>query len=80
MKNKEELAPYLSLLSRLGIGMFLCIAFGFGVGLFLDRQFQKGGIFIIAGLFLGLAMGFIYLFREIQRCMVEPDDKTSDPS
>ncbi|RAP33349.1 hypothetical protein DID77_03155 [Candidatus Marinamargulisbacteria bacterium SCGC AG-439-L15] len=64
-KDYGEAGKYLSLLFKLGFSMCLSIFLFFGLGLFLDKKFNTKGIFISIGVFLGIAGGFYFVYKEM---------------
>lgn len=68
-KNKEELNIYLSLLTKIGIGMITCLLSGFLSGLYLDKIFNTHGILTIIGLLAGLGLGATFIYIVISKTM-----------
>lgn len=63
-ERKREFARYLGVASTVGINMVLSTAVGFAIGHWvLDRYLNTYPLFTIIFLLLGIASGFIYLFR-----------------
>ena len=70
--NYKEVSPYISLLMKLGIGILCCLGGGFFVGLFLDKQFNSSGLFLLIGTGIGLALSFIFLIIQVQALISNP--------
>ena len=66
-KQVQEMGPYISLLFRIGVGMFLSIFSGFGLGLVLYRYWIQQIWILFLGMAVGLVLGFVFLFKEIQK-------------
>jgi len=63
-ERKREFARYLGVASTVGINMVLSTAVGFAIGYWLlDGYLNTYPLFTIIFLLLGIASGFIYLFR-----------------
>ena len=63
-ERKRESARYLGVASTVGINMVLSTAIGFAIGYWLlDGYLNTYPWFTIIFLLLGIASGFIYLFR-----------------
>lgn len=63
-ERKREFARYLGVASTVGINMVLSASIGFAIGHWLlDRYLNTDPWFTIIFLILGIASGFIYLFR-----------------
>ena len=75
-QKPPEMGPYLQLLFKLGLSVCFSILFGFGLGLFLEKKFPKGGLFLLLGIGLGVLMGFVLLFKEIMNLNSLDDAKT----
>jgi len=56
---------YLGLVTRLGLVMIFWILAGLFIGLFLDRRFGGGGLWMILFVLLGIAAGFYSAYRLI---------------
>ena len=69
-QNMNDMGPYFSMLIRLGLGMFLSIFTGFGIGLLLYKYCIDHIAVLLLGIGLGLMMGFTYLFKEIQKTIM----------
>ena len=76
-KEQDELGRYFQLLLKLGISICLSIFLGFGLGLFIERQFPSNGLYLLIGIGLGIALGFMLLFKEIKQLDRLNDDNTS---
>ena len=61
-------------LLSIGIMFPACIAIGYGVGYLLDRSFATGTTFKLIFLLLGIAAGFVNLFKVVRR--LDRDDDT----
>ena len=60
-----------------GVGFFIaaCILLGTFVGLWLDDKLDTKPLFILAGLFIGLAMAIFGVYRMIRPLMSDRRDK-----
>jgi F0F1-type ATP synthase assembly protein I len=65
MDSKQELTKYLHLIIKVGVGVLTAILTGFGVGLYIDRKLDLGGIGILGGVIIGVMIGFIWIFKEV---------------
>lgn len=63
--NKKKEAIRLAQLSSLGIQTVLCTMIGYGVGLWLDKKFTTHGVALIIFLLIGIAAGFVSIFRTL---------------
>ena len=61
-------------LLSIGIMFPASIAIGYGIGYLLDRSFGTGTTFKLIFLLLGIAAGFINLFKVVRR--LDRDDDT----
>ena len=68
-KNKDELNIYLSLLTKIGVGMITCLLTGFLSGLYFDKIFHTHGILTIIGLLVGLGLGATFIYIVISKTM-----------
>jgi hypothetical protein len=73
----ERERPELGGLELLGIGAFdaLCIAAGFGLGLFADREIGSSPVCTIIGLIAGLCAGVVGTWVQLKK-YVEGDRST----
>ncbi|MBT5954919.1 AtpZ/AtpI family protein [bacterium] len=60
--KKKEANKYLSLVSKLGGTMIICILLFFYIGLSLDRYLNGSGILTILFMFIGIVIGFYIMF------------------
>jgi F0F1-type ATP synthase assembly protein I len=60
-KNFKEVARYLDL----GLRFAIAIALGVGVGYWLDLKLHTLPLFLVLGLFLGMAAGFLTIYRTV---------------
>ena len=74
MNNKQELTKYLHLIIKIGVGVVTSILAGFLVGLLLDRRFNLNGIGVLGGVIIGVAIGFVWLFREVMKVEADADE------
>lgn len=51
---------------QLGIELFSAVAVGTGIGYFLDKWLETAPMFLIVFFFLGVAAGFINLYRFVK--------------
>lgn len=65
-----DAGPYFSLLLKLGTIMVVNILLFFFIGLLLDKWFSLKGVFIIIAVFLGVGIGFFYVFKELKKLNV----------
>ena len=66
-KETAQLLKQLGTLSTLGIAFAAAIAFGTGIGYLLDRWLDTLPWLTIIFFFLGVAAGYLNIFREIKR-------------
>tara|TARA_A100001015_G_C14857438_1_gene658926 strand:+ start:681 stop:905 length:225 start_codon:yes stop_codon:yes gene_type:complete len=62
---KSVMNKYFSLLFKVAAAMLMSIFTFFGLGLYIDKKFNTGGIMVIVGTFLGVFVGFYFIFRLI---------------
>ena len=55
------------LLAGAGLMLGVSTLLGAGIGYWLDRRWHTGNWLTLAGMFLGLAAGFVELFRLLKR-------------
>ena len=67
MNQKQEAKRYFSLLIKLGLTMVTCIGAGFSIGLVTFKLLPIGGVTIIAGVFLGVGLGFYLVVLQIKK-------------
>lgn len=67
MNDKKELTKYLHLILKIGTGVVTSILIGFTIGLLLDRHFHLKGIGVLVGVFLGVVVGFIWIYNEVMK-------------
>jgi len=65
MDSKQELTKYLHLIIKVGVGVLTAILSGFGMGLYVDKKLDLGGIGIFGGVIIGVMIGFIWIFKEV---------------
>ena len=54
-------------LVQLGLTFVACVVIGLGGGFWLDRWLRTDPWFLLAGLGIGIAAGFVNLFRVVSR-------------
>jgi F0F1-type ATP synthase assembly protein I len=59
--------PGLGDLLSMGVSLALCVAVGFGLGWFADQAFSTFPTFVLVGIFLGLVMASLYVYRLFKR-------------
>ena len=52
-------------ISSVGIGLVVSTLMGAGAGYWLDKQFHTDPFILLAGMILGIAAGFLNIFRYI---------------
>ncbi len=69
MSGQEGGSPWRALggLMNVGVTFVVSTALGLGFGLWLDRTFHTSPWLTLIFLFLGIAAGFVNLFREVAR-------------
>lgn len=67
-------AVRLARLSSIGLTLVIATLIGLFGGMYLDKVFKTHSIFTIVFLLLGIAAGFINVFRTIRRDALEPDN------
>ena len=72
-KNNRVWAHHLSIVLQLGLTMAGCICFCFFIGLYLDRRFDTGGIFITLFIVFGVAGGANVAYRQLMETFQEPE-------
>jgi F0F1-type ATP synthase assembly protein I len=65
MNHKKELSVYLNLIIKIGSGVLSAILMGFALGVLLDKKFQLKGIGILCGVILGVATGFLWIYKQV---------------
>ena len=68
MKNRKEwieISRYLSLITQVGLIMLVSVFIGFFCGIYLDRRFDTGGIFIAVSLIISVLAGFFQIYKFI---------------
>ncbi len=62
----------------IGIGWYvaICIGGGIGLGIWLDRRFHQSITFTLIGVFLGLVVAVLGIYRMIEPLIKEQNDKT----
>tara|TARA_A100001015_G_scaffold282487_1_gene346791 strand:+ start:7289 stop:7510 length:222 start_codon:yes stop_codon:yes gene_type:complete len=68
-QTKSVMNKYFSLLFKVAAAMLMSIFVFFGLGLFIDRKFQTGGISVIVGTFIGVFVGFYFIFKLINNVL-----------
>lgn len=69
---------HLTLVTQLGLTMAGSIGLGFFAGFYLDRWLGTRGLFLIVFILLGVAGGFITVFREITKTLAQGEDENQD--
>ena len=73
MDGLGRAGAYLALFSEIGIVLFTTTLLGVLGGYWLDGQLRTLPIFVLAGLFLGMAAGAIAVYRLITRFLARFD-------
>ncbi len=62
----------------IGIGWYvaICIGGGIGLGVWLDRRFGTSILFTLIGVFLGLVVAILGIYRMIEPLLREEKDRT----
>ena len=73
--------PWLTMLSLLGMGFYIAIAIVLGIwgGHWLDGNFNTGPLWLIIGLFLGIAVAVLGVFNMLKP-FIENARETGDNS
>ena len=74
MNNKQELTKYLHLIIKIGVGVVTSILAGFLIGLLIDRRFNLNGMGVLGGVIIGVAIGFVWPFREVMKVEADADE------
>ena len=72
--GEESSWKALAELSSIGMTLVLATVIGLAVGYFLDRWLGTSPWLIMIGLGLGIAAGFVNLFRSVKRAERDADD------
>jgi F0F1-type ATP synthase assembly protein I len=70
-----DAGPYFSLLIKIGTTMVANILLFFSLGLALDKWLDLNGIPVFVGVFLGVGIGFYYVFKAVQNLETLTKDK-----
>ncbi|MBT6119898.1 AtpZ/AtpI family protein [bacterium] len=65
--KKKEANKYLSLVTKLGGTMIICILSFFYIGLSLDRYINGSGLLTILFMFIGIAIGFYLMYLYLKK-------------
>lgn len=65
MNKKNEGTAHLFLISKIGLFVIFSILIFFGAGLWLEQRYPTGGMWILFGVCLGVALGFFRTYKEI---------------
>jgi ATP synthase protein I len=62
----------------IGIGWYvaICVGGGIGLGVWLDSRFGTSIVFTLIGVFLGLVVAVLGIYRMIEPLIKEKNDKT----
>jgi ATP synthase protein I len=62
----------------IGIGWYVafCVGGGIGLGVWLDSRFNTSIVFTLLGVFLGLVVAVLGIYRMIEPLIKEKNDKT----
>ena len=73
--------PWLTMLSMMGMGFYIAIVIVLGIwgGHWLDGKFNTGPLWLIIGLFLGIAVAVLGVFNMLKP-FIESARKTGDNS
>ena len=63
--KRSTLNKYFSLLFKVAGAMLFSIFLFFSLGFYFDRRFGMNGILIIVGTFIGVFVGFYFIFKII---------------
>lgn len=63
MKNKSKILQNLTLVSQIGISMFVPILISIFIGKFLDEKLGTGAIFLAIFTILGIISAFMSLYK-----------------
>lgn len=63
--KRSTLNKYFSLIFKVAGAMLGSICVFFSLGLFIDKYFHSNGVFVILGTFLGVFVGFYFIFKII---------------
>ncbi len=66
-KETKGLIRQLGKLSIVGTEIVVATFVGLAIGVYLDRYFETSPVFTIIFLLVGIAAGFLNMFREIKR-------------
>ena len=72
--GEESSWKALAELSSIGMTLVLATVIGLAIGYFLDRALGTSPWLIMIGLGLGIAAGFVNLFRSVKRAERDADD------
>jgi len=80
----SEFFRSIGLVTQVGIFMLAAIGAGFAAGYFVDKWLGTGHWFLIAGICLGVAAGFVNVYRMLLKSYVpktraEPRDGDTEP-
>ena len=75
MNNKEELTKYLHLIIKIGVGVLTSILLGFAGGFYADQKLNLNGVGILMGVFAGVGIGFIWIYKEVMRIEIDESEK-----
>ena len=64
--KKKKLNEYLNLLVKLAMSMVTSIFVCFGTGIMLEKMFPFHGVFIIVATFIGVMLGFYFIYLQLR--------------
>ena len=68
-ENLKEIFKLFSVVTQIGFTMVASIFIGLGSGLLLDKFFHTNYIFSLIMIFVGIAAGFVSIYKQISKYM-----------
>lgn len=71
MPMPRPIFSYLGLLTQIGLTIIFTLVIAIFIGQYLDKKFSLNGIFTVIFILVGIAAGFISVYKQI----IDKDDK-----
>ncbi|MFO7897244.1 MAG: AtpZ/AtpI family protein [Candidatus Cloacimonadales bacterium] len=76
-KNNSDIMKHFSLITQLGLVVVSALLLCFFLGLYIERKFPSGGIWLAAGTILGVLSGGLAAFRLLKKTILQ-DEKDDE--
>jgi ATP synthase protein I len=77
-KDNSDILKHFSLITQLGLVVISALLICFFLGLYIERKFPSGGIWLAGGTILGVLAGGLAAFRLLKKTILQDDSDAGE--